>query len=142
MGFTAVDHRTDIYSIGVVMYHLLTGRLPFEAANNFSLIYQITNTRAEPPSRLRPGLPAQIDAIVMRAMASDREERYPRWEEFSLPWPGRGLLLVHTDGIQTHWKLEAYSGLQGRHASVIAGVLYRDFRRTNDDSTVVVLKEP
>jgi serine/threonine protein kinase len=80
---TSLDHRTDIYSIGVVMYHLLTGRLPFEAANNFSLIYQITNTRAEPPSRLRPGLPAQIDAIVMRAMANDREERYPRWEEFS-----------------------------------------------------------
>jgi len=66
-----------------VMYHLLTGRLPFEAANNFSLIYQITNTRAAPPSMLRPGLPAQIDAIVMRAMAREREERYLRWEEFS-----------------------------------------------------------
>src|SRR5437870_1544095 len=65
------------------MYHLLTGRLPFQAANNFSLIYQITNTRAEPPSMLRPGLPAQIDAIVMRAMAREREARYPRWEEFS-----------------------------------------------------------
>ena len=79
----SLDHRTDIYSIGVVMYHLLTGRLPFQAANNFSLIYQITNTRAEPPSMLRPGLPAQIDAIVMRAMAREREARYPRWEEFS-----------------------------------------------------------
>ena len=79
----SLDHRTDIYSIGVVMYHLLTGRLPFEAANNFSLIYQITNTRAAPPSMLRPGLPAQIDAIVMRAMAREREERYLRWEEFS-----------------------------------------------------------
>jgi signal-transduction protein with cAMP-binding, CBS, and nucleotidyltransferase domain len=67
----------------VVMYHLLTGRLPFQAANNFSLIYQITNTKAEPPSASRPGLPAQIDAIVMRAMAREREERYPRWEEFS-----------------------------------------------------------
>jgi eukaryotic-like serine/threonine-protein kinase len=79
----SLDHRTDIYSIGVVMYHLLTGRLPFEAANNFSLIYQITNTKPEPPSSSRPGLPAQIDAIVMRAMAREREERYPRWEEFS-----------------------------------------------------------
>ena len=79
----SLDHRTDIYSIGVVMYHLLTGRLPFEAANNFSLIYQITNTNAAPPSSSRPGLPAQIDAIVMRAMAREREERYPRWEEFS-----------------------------------------------------------
>ncbi len=65
-----------------------------------------------------------------------------RIQEFSLPWPGRGLLIVHSDGIQTQWKLEAYSGLHTRHASVIAGVLYRDFRRKNDDSTIVVLKEP
>jgi len=65
-----------------------------------------------------------------------------RIQEFTLPWPGRGLLIVHSDGIHAQWKLEAYSGLQGGHASVIAGVLHRDFRRKNDDSTVVVLKEP
>jgi len=78
-----VDHRTDIYSVGVVMYHLLTGRLPFQGANNFSLIYQITNAKVEPPSSLRRQLPASIDAIVQRAMARDREQRYPRWEDFS-----------------------------------------------------------
>ncbi len=78
-----VDHRTDIYSVGVVMYHLLTGRLPFQGANNFSLIYQITNAKVEPPSSLRPDLPARIDAIVLRAMARERDQRYPRWEEFS-----------------------------------------------------------
>ena len=79
----SLDHRTDIYSIGVVMYHLLTGRLPFEAANNFSLIYQITNGKAEPPSSLRRGLPPQVDAIVVRAMARERGERYASWEDFS-----------------------------------------------------------
>jgi serine/threonine protein kinase len=78
-----LDHRTDIYSVGVVMYHLLTGRLPFQAANNFSLIYQITHSAAEPPSSARPGLPAPIDAIVLRAMARERDERYPGWDEFS-----------------------------------------------------------
>jgi len=78
-----LDHRTDIYSVGVVMYHLLTGGLPFQAANNFGLIYQITNHQAEPPSGLRRSLPAQVDAIVMRAMAREREERYARWEDFS-----------------------------------------------------------
>jgi eukaryotic-like serine/threonine-protein kinase len=79
-----LDHRTDIYSIGVVMYHLLTGRLPFQAANNFSLIYQITNADPQPPSMQRPGLPPQIDAIVLRAMARDRDRRYPEWAAFSL----------------------------------------------------------
>jgi eukaryotic-like serine/threonine-protein kinase len=78
-----LDHRTDIYSVGVVMYHLLTGRLPFQAANNFSLIYQITNVTVEPPSRFRPTIPAAVDAIVRRAMAKNAEERYREWEEFS-----------------------------------------------------------
>ena len=78
-----VDHRTDIYSMGVVMYHLLTGRLPFEAANNFSLIYQITSAEPKRPSALRDGLPAAIDAIVMRAMAKSRDERYADWQAFS-----------------------------------------------------------
>jgi len=79
-----VDFRTDLYSIGVVMYHLLTGRLPFQASNNFSLLYQIANADPQPPSDLRPGLPPSVDAIVLRAMAKDREHRFKSWEEFSM----------------------------------------------------------
>lgn len=78
-----LDHRTDIYSMGVVMYQLLAGRLPFQGANNFSLLYQITNVAPEPPSAFRPEIPAFLDAIIMRAMAKDLDARYPRWEEFS-----------------------------------------------------------
>ena len=78
-----LDHRTDIYSMGVVMYHLLTGRLPFQASNNFSLIYQITNVEAQPPSSFRPEIPQTLDRIVKRAMAKDLEQRYAEWEEFS-----------------------------------------------------------
>ena len=79
-----LDHRTDIYSMGVVMYHLLTGRLPFQASNSFSLIYQITNMDPTPPSALRPEIPARVEAIVLRAMARDHDDRYPDWETFSL----------------------------------------------------------
>ena len=78
-----LDHRTDIYSMGVVMYHLLAGRLPFQASNNFSLIYQITGVEPQPPSAYRPEIPQAIDAIVRRAMARDLERRYAEWEEFS-----------------------------------------------------------
>ena len=74
-----LDHRTDIYSMGVVMYHLLAGRLPFQASNNFSLIYQITNVEPAPPSSYRPQIPAALDEIVRRAMAKDLEQRYTEW---------------------------------------------------------------
>jgi serine/threonine protein kinase len=79
-----LDFRTDMYSIGVVMYHLLTGRLPFQAATNFGLLYQIANADPQPPSALRTGLPASVDAIVLKAMAKDREHRFHSWEEFSM----------------------------------------------------------
>jgi hypothetical protein len=80
----ALDHRTDIYSMGVVMYHLLTGRLPFQAVNNFSLVYQITNVDPQPPSSYRPEIPAAVDAIVQQAMQKNFSRRYRQWEEFSL----------------------------------------------------------
>ena len=80
----ALNHQTDIYSLGVVMYQLLAGRLPFQATNNFSLIYQIANTEPQPPSAYRPQIPAALDEIVKRAMAKELSRRYQAWEDFSL----------------------------------------------------------
>ncbi|MCX7171025.1 MAG: protein kinase [Proteobacteria bacterium] len=78
-----LDHRTDIYSLGVVMYQLLCGRLPFQAGNNFSMMYQITHIEPQPPSAFRADIPASLDAIVARAMQKKLELRYATWEEFS-----------------------------------------------------------
>jgi eukaryotic-like serine/threonine-protein kinase len=78
-----LDHRTDIYSMGVVMYHLLAGRLPFQSANNFTLIYQITHAEPEAPSAFRREVPPAVDAIVRRAMAKDLAKRYANWGDFS-----------------------------------------------------------
>lgn len=78
-----LNHQTDIYSLGVVMYQLLSGRLPFTATNNYSMIYQITQYDPPAPSTFRAGIPASIDAIVARAMQKDLAARYASWEEFS-----------------------------------------------------------
>jgi eukaryotic-like serine/threonine-protein kinase len=78
-----LTHQTDIYSLGVTMFQLLTGKLPFSASNNFSMIYQITNIEPPPPSKLRPEIPTELDAIVLRAMEKDLSRRYQTWDEFS-----------------------------------------------------------
>ncbi|OIR19613.1 serine/threonine-protein kinase PknB [mine drainage metagenome] len=78
-----LTHQTDIYSLGVTMYRLLTGKLPFEAANSYSMIYQIMNIDPPPPSTYRPEIPPELDAIVLRAMCKETEHRYQTWDEFA-----------------------------------------------------------
>ena len=77
-----LDHRTDIYSLGVVMHQLLTGELPFTASNNYNMVYQIVNGTPARPSAQRPGLPPVLDEIVGRAMAREVNDRYPTWQAF------------------------------------------------------------
>jgi serine/threonine protein kinase len=78
-----LTHQTDIFSLGVVMYQLLTGRLPFQGANNYSMIYQILNVEPPRPIEVRPDIPPRIDAIVMRALQKNTAERYASWEAFA-----------------------------------------------------------
>jgi anti-sigma regulatory factor (Ser/Thr protein kinase) len=60
--------------------------------------------------------------------------------QFSYPWPDDGMLVLHSDGLVSATGLEAHPGLAARHPSLVAGLLYRDYARGNDDATVVVLK--
>jgi hypothetical protein len=64
-----------------------------------------------------------------------------RSHQFSYAWPDGGILILTSDGLQTHWTLEGHRGLAGRDPALIAGVLYRDHARGRDDSTVVVIKD-
>jgi len=78
-----LNHQSDIFSLGVVFYQLLTGHLPFQGSNNFSLVYQITHGDPIPPTQQRPDLPACLDAIIMRALEKNLDKRYPTWDAFS-----------------------------------------------------------
>lgn len=64
----------------------------------------------------------------------------PRSQEFSYFYEGEPLLILHSDGLQTRWAMDAYDGLMQRHPALIAGVLYRDFKRGRDDVTVFVAR--
>ena len=63
------------------------------------------------------------------------------FREYTYPWPEGAMLVMHSDGLTSHWSLTRYPGLGVRHPALIAAVLYRDYSRGRDDVTVVVAKE-
>jgi serine/threonine-protein kinase len=71
-----LDHRVDIYALGVIMYEAATGRVPFSGNNYLSVISQVLNEEPQPVRAVRPELSEEFEAIVSRAMAKDRNERY------------------------------------------------------------------
>lgn len=70
------DHRTDIFSLGIVLFEMVTGRLPFTGASAADLALQIVQASAPPPSSINKALPVELDTIVARAMAKSLDQRY------------------------------------------------------------------
>jgi serine/threonine protein kinase/WD40 repeat protein len=75
-GRTGVDHRSDIYSLGVTLYELLALRPAFPAVERAELLQQILGDDPVPPRRLQPAVPAELETIILKAMSKNPEERY------------------------------------------------------------------
>jgi serine/threonine protein kinase len=71
-----LDHRVDVYALGVIMYECATGHVPFSGTNYLSVISQVLNEEPKPLREVRPELSEEFDAIVAKAMAKDRDQRY------------------------------------------------------------------
>jgi serine/threonine protein kinase len=129
-----IDARSDVYSFGVILYEGLTGQLPFDAPSYNGLILAIVHSEPKPPTELRPELPKELAAIVLRALAKRREHRYPSVESLSaalLPYAstrgagsGTSAVVSAPRPKRAHWPLWALVG--GALIAIALGLWLRD----------------
>ena len=78
-----IDHRSDVYSLGVVMFELLTGRVPFQGEGFGEILVAQITQQAPRPSSINPQVPAELEAIVLHALEKDRNRRFQSMDEFA-----------------------------------------------------------
>jgi hypothetical protein len=82
-GGEEIDFRSDMFSLGGVMYHMLTGQRPFGGSTAYELMDEILSRNPPPPSAATPGIPAALDDVVLRALGKSRDERFETWNDFA-----------------------------------------------------------
>ncbi len=76
-----IDHRTDIWSLGVVLYEVLTGEKPYKGDHLYAIVYSILSSKPKSIHRFRPDLPEELETIIERALTKDPDERYQQVED-------------------------------------------------------------
>jgi serine/threonine protein kinase len=104
--------HSDMYSIGVVLYELLTGRRPFAADSLEALVDRILHHPPAPPSTLRPEIPKDIDAVILRVLGKRPEHRYATWTELALELSKVGQLVMPPGSIPDSEKFVALKNVE------------------------------
>jgi tRNA A-37 threonylcarbamoyl transferase component Bud32 len=100
-----IDHRTDVFSFGIVLYELFSGQRPFEGENHMAVLYAIVNKEPRPLRDVNRDLPEAIEAIVMRSLKKDKAERYQEMQDLATDLE-QASPAAHTKGRWSRWRIK------------------------------------
>jgi TolB-like protein/predicted Ser/Thr protein kinase len=136
-----VDHRSDIFSFGVVLYEMLTGKLPFRGEHQAALIYSIISEEPQPVARFNEKVTPEIERIVSKALAKDKEERYQhvddlladlRHERTCIEHP-KGERVIATMPVITRtrkwWRSKLIFGIAGVVLLAVLAIIFNPFEQ-------------
>lgn len=126
----APDPRSDLYSAGVTLYEIATGRKPFQGANDYEIMTAHVRQAPPPPRELNPGLPPSLEAVILKALAKNPDERFQTADEFrallrpdvgALPAPARTAALVSPPRRQLVGRTAELAAMAAAFESAAAG---------------------